>query len=106
MALVTSESERIIGVSTQPQRALHLVQLLPVLYERWQARQRPLPPDLAWARARYKAHDQRFWPKILKAVPEGALLLLDLGFTNSKVFAQMTKVTFITRAKRTLTCNQ
>lgn len=132
-----------------------LLDILPVLHKRWQARQRPLPPALAWAKARYpavlaadgstldallrkvgllrdsethplagkiiavlnlcswlptaiwyeedaKAHDQRFWPKILKAVPAGALLILDLGFTNFKVFAQMTNVTFITRAKSNL----
>ena len=30
-----------------------LLRVLPVLHARWQARQRPLPPELAWARARY-----------------------------------------------------
>ncbi len=129
--------------------------LLPVLQARWQARQRPLPPVLAWAQARYtailaadgstldalvrkvgllrdsethplagkmlavldlcswlpraiwfeedaQAHDQRFWSRILQAVPAGALLIVDLGFTNFKVFAQLTHLTFITRAKRNL----
>ena len=132
-----------------------LLHILPVLDKRWQARHRPLPPVLAWAKERYtavlaadgstldalvrkvgllrdsethplagkmmavlnicswlptaiwyeedaKAHDQRFWPQILRAIPAGALLLLDLGFTNFKVFAQMTTFTFVTRAKSNL----
>jgi len=129
--------------------------LLPVLQQRWQARQRPLPPVLAWAQKRYAAvvaadgstldalvrkvgllrdaaqhplagkmlavldlcswlpraiwydadaaaSDQRFWPRILQAVPAGALLIFDLGFTNFEVFALLTTVTFITRAKSNL----
>lgn len=129
--------------------------LLPVLQARWQARQRPLPPLLAWAQARYtavvaadgstldalvrrvgllresekhplagkmlavldlcswlpraiwfeedaQAHDQRFWSQILQAVPPGALLIVDLGFTNFKMFAQLGHLTFITRAKSNL----
>lgn len=129
--------------------------ILPVLHERWQARQRPLPPLLAWAQERYtavlaadgstldallckvgllrdcdrhplggkmmamldlcswlpraiwydedaKASDQRFWPQILGAIPAGALLLLDLGFTNFKMYAQITNATFVTRAKDNL----
>lgn len=132
-----------------------LLYILPVLHKRWQARQRPLPPMLTWAKERYTAvlaadgstldalvrkvgllrnsethplagkmmavlnicswlptaiwyeehataHDQRFWPQILRAIPAGALLLLDLGFTNFKVFAQMTMFTFVTRAKSNL----
>jgi len=43
-----------------------------------------------------------FWPRILQAVPVGALLILDLGFTNFKMYAQMTTATFITRAKSNL----
>jgi hypothetical protein len=31
-----------------------LVAVLPVFHTRWQARQRPLPPELAWAQARYR----------------------------------------------------
>lgn len=129
--------------------------ILPVLNERWRARQRPLPPVLGWAQERYtavlaadgstldalvrkvgllrgcekhplagkmvavldlcswlprviwfeedaQASDQRFWPRILQAVPVGALLILDLGFTNFKMYAQMTTATFITRAKSNL----
>ena len=134
-----------------------LLHILPLLHQRWQARQRPLSPVLAWAKARYSAvwvadgstldallrkvglrredetfplagkmmalldvcsslpqhlwyeedaaaHDQRFWPQIIKALPEGALLLFDLGFTNFAVFAQLTLAhcTFITRAKSNL----
>lgn len=32
-----------------------LLHILPVLHQRWQTRQRPLPPILAWAQARYSA---------------------------------------------------
>jgi hypothetical protein len=57
-----------------------------------------LPHDL-WYNQDALAHDQRFWPDILTAIPEGALLLFDLGFTNFAMFMQMTHFTFITRAK-------
>ena len=133
--------------------------LLPQLQARWAARQRPLPPELAWAREHYTAvlaadgstldallrqvgllrdrddpatplagrmtalldlcsrlphrlwyepdaaaHDQRAWPGILAALPAGALLVFDLGYTNFGIFAQLTlaHVTFITRAKSNL----
>ena len=132
-----------------------LLHILPVLRKREQARQRPLPPLLAWAQEQYtvvlaadgstldalmrkvgllrdsetcplagkimgvldicswlpyaiwyeeddKISDQSFWDRILKVVPEGALLILDLGFTNFKAFAQLVNVTFITRAKSNL----
>lgn len=132
-----------------------LLHILPVLRKREQARQRPLPPLLAWAKEQYtmvlaadgstldalmrkvgllrdsktyplagkimgvldlcswlphtiwyeeddKVSDQSFWGRILKVVPEGALLILDLGFTNFKAFAQLENVTFITRAKDNL----
>jgi hypothetical protein len=137
------------------QRVLEAV--LPVLHERWQARQRPLPPEVAWARTQYRrfliadgstldallrklkllangvrvslagrmlalldgaarlpvqvwfesdpaAHDQRFWAPLLRALRPGDLLLVDLGFTNFGVFAQLTAggVVFITRAKTNL----
>jgi hypothetical protein len=137
------------------QRVLEAV--LPVLHERWQARQRPVPPEVAWARAHYRrfliadgstldallrklkllangtsvslagrmlalldgaarlpvqvwfesdpaAHDQRFWAPLLGAVRAGDILLIDLGFTNFGVFAQLTAggVVFITRAKTNL----
>lgn len=131
--------------------------LVPTLLARAQARARPLAPELAWARPRYRAilaadgstldalvrkvgllkdlpdtplagritalldvcarlprqiwyeaeaaaHDQRHWPQILAAVPAGALLLVDLGYTNFALFAQMTlaQITFVTRAKANL----
>jgi hypothetical protein len=134
-----------------------LLEILPRLEARGQARQRPLPPELAWARDRYphvlavdgstldvllrkvgllrnrpdhplagrmaalldlcsrlprhlwyeadpQAHDQRWWPQLLAALPAGALLVVDLGWTNFGRFAELTRtqVTFITRAKSNL----
>ena len=131
--------------------------LLPSLLAREQVRQRPLPPELAWAKEHFAAvlaadgstldallrqvgllrdrsdtplagrittlldvgvrlpreiwyeanalaHDQRHWPQILQAVPQGALLLVDLGYTNFALFLQMTlqEITFVTRAKGNL----
>ncbi len=129
--------------------------ILPILREREQTRQRPLPPILAWAEKQYtvvlatdgstldalmrkvgllrdsetnplagkimgvldlcswlphtvwyekddKISDQSFWERIIDVVPEGTLLLLDLGFTNFKAFAKPVNVTFITRAKTNL----
>jgi hypothetical protein len=133
--------------------------LLPVFHARWQARQRPVPAVIAWARTHYtrllacdgstldalirkvgllrelpthplagrmtalldlasrlpwkiwyepdpNASDQRCWPQILAALPAGALLLFDLGYTNFTMFLQLTQaqVTFITRAKVNLAC--
>ena len=44
-------------------------------------------------------NDKRFWPQILGAIPAGALLLLDRGFTNFKRFSQLSNpehnITFI-----------
>ncbi len=134
-----------------------LTAILPLMQQRWQARQRNLPPEVAWAQGRYTqlgivdgstldglvrkvgllreapgtplagrmtalldlasrlprriwytaeatAHDQSFWPDILAALPAGALLIYDLGYTNFTHFAQLTAatVTFITRAKSNL----
>jgi hypothetical protein len=134
-----------------------LVTVLPVFHARWQVRQRPLPPELAWAQARYRqvvacdgstldavlrkagllrglllsplagrmtalldlcsrlpcrvwyeadstAHDQRFWSHILGVLQADTLLIFDLGYTNFKVFAQLTvaQIKWITRAKRNL----
>jgi hypothetical protein len=61
-------------------------------------------PQRIWYEADAEAHDQRFWPQMLPALPPGSLLLFDLGFTNFTVFAQLTQaqVTFITRAKSNL----
>lgn len=134
-----------------------LVDVLVQMEDRWQKRDRPLPPEIAWAQERYSdvlvhdgstldalvrkvgllrdaethplagrmtalmslvtrlprqvwyeadalAHDQRFWPQILAALPAGALLIFDLGYTNFGRFAELTaaQVTFITRAKSNL----
>ncbi len=134
-----------------------LTTLLPKLHARGRERQRPLPPEIAWAQAHYtevlvhdgstldallrkvgllreaethplagrmtalldlcsrlpkqiwyeadaQAHDQRFWPQIQAALQAGSLLIFDLGYTNFKVFTQLTRaqITFVTRAKRNL----
>jgi hypothetical protein len=136
-------------------RVLEVV--LPPMQARWRGRERPLPPELAWARAHYahvltvdgstldalvrkvgllrdrpdaplagrmaalldlcsrlprqvwyeedpKAHDQRWWPTLLAALPAAALLVFDLGWTNFRMFAELTlaQVTFVTRAKANL----
>jgi hypothetical protein len=59
-------------------------------------------PRTVWYEEDAKANDQRFWRQILQTVPKGSLLLLDLGFTNFKRFAQLVEVTLITRAKDNL----
>ncbi len=61
-------------------------------------------PRQVWYEADANAHDQRFWPLILTAVPKGALLLFDLGFTNFARVAELTvaHVTWLTRAKSNL----
>jgi hypothetical protein len=56
-------------------------------------------PFTIWFREDSQVHDQQFWPQILKAVPKGALLLFDLGFTNFEAFAQAKDFTFVTRLK-------
>ncbi len=64
-----------------------------------------LPRDL-WYEEDAQAHDQRFWPRIVAALPAGALLVVDTGYTNFAVFLQLTRaaVTWITRAKSNLAC--
>ena len=59
-----------------------------------------LPVHL-WYTEDDQAHDQRFWEQILPVLPSKTLLLLDLGFTNYKAYAQLMaqQVTFITRCK-------
>ena len=134
-----------------------VLDLLPTLRDRWQARQRPLPPEVAWARdhhaavlavdgatldalvrkvgllrdcpttplagrmtavldlcsrlprqlwyeAAAAAHDQRHWPQVSAALPPGALVVFDLGYTNFARCAALTAahVTFVTRAKSNL----
>jgi hypothetical protein len=134
-----------------------LLAILPLMETRWKSRERPLPPEVAWAQERYtevvihdgstldallrkvgllrdaetnplagrmtalldlcsrlprhiwyeedaQAHDQRFWPRILKVLKAGSLLLFDLGYTNFTVYGRLTAmhITFITRAKSNL----
>lgn len=61
-------------------------------------------PAHIWYEADPQAHDQRFWPRILAVLQAGSLLLMDMGYVNFAVFAQLTarSVTFITRAKSNL----
>jgi hypothetical protein len=58
-------------------------------------------PWKLWYEPDPNASDQRCWPQLLAALPAGALLLFDLGYTNFTRFLQLTQaqVTFITRAK-------
>ncbi len=134
-----------------------LIAILPQMQARWHERQRPLPPEVAWAQTQYtavltvdgstldallrkvgllrdrsdhplagrmaalldlcsrlprqlwyeaeaQAHDQRWWPDVLAALPAGALFIFDLGWTNFRMFAEVAQaqVTFITRAKSNL----
>lgn len=131
--------------------------ILPLLQRRWQARQRPLPPAVAWARAHFTAvliadgstldvllrkigllrdavqaplagrmlavldlasrlprhvwydadphgHDARFWDRWWPAVPSGALVIFDLGFTDFARWATLTArgITWLTWAKKNL----
>jgi hypothetical protein len=135
-----------------------LMGVIPVAQQRWQERQRPMLPEIAWALKQYdgayvvdgstldalirkigllkdlpnhplagrmtallnlgsllpaqvwyeedpRAHDQRFWPQILAALPAGALLIFDMGYINFTVFAELTRQNkhLITRAKKNLT---
>jgi hypothetical protein len=58
-------------------------------------------PWTLWYEPDPNASDQRCWPQLLAALPAGALLLFDLGYTHFMRFLQLTQaqVTFITRAK-------
>jgi hypothetical protein len=131
--------------------------ILPVLRSRWQDRQRPLPPAVAWAQAHFtavliadgstldallrkigllqdalkaplagrmmalldlasripwrvwydadpKGHDTRFWDRLVAAIPIGALIIFDRGFTDFAPWATLTArgVTGLTRAKKNL----
>lgn len=149
-------SQRLLGFPAELfERVLQAV--LPPMQARWQERRRPLPLELAWARAHYAAvlavdgstldallrkvgllrdqpvrplagrmaalldlcsrlpralwyepdpaaSDQRWWATLLAALPEGALVLFDLGWTNFPRFADLTaaKIAFVTRAQSNL----
>jgi hypothetical protein len=61
-------------------------------------------PTHLWYEEGPQAHDQRFWPQILEAIPANALMMIDMGYINFYMFAQMTQQNkrFITRAKSNL----
>ena len=61
-------------------------------------------PRQVWYEEDAQAHDQHGWPQLLAALPAGSLVIFDLGYTNFKVFAQLTaaQVTWLTRAKSNL----
>jgi Transposase DDE domain len=61
-------------------------------------------PCTLWYEPDPQAHDQRWWPQLLAALPAGALLVFDLGWTNFRRFAELTRaqVTVVTRAKSNL----
>jgi hypothetical protein len=61
-------------------------------------------PRRVWYEPDAAAHDQRAWPDILAALPAGALLVFDLGYTNFAIFVHLTQaaITFVTRAKSNL----
>lgn len=61
-------------------------------------------PRHLWYEPDPQASDQRAWPKILAALPAGALLLFDRGYTDFTRFLALTRaqVTWITRAKSRL----
>jgi hypothetical protein len=61
-------------------------------------------PRRVWYAPDAAAHDQRAWPDILAALPAGALLVFDLGYTNFGIFIQLAQatLTFLTRAKSNL----
>lgn len=61
-------------------------------------------PVHIWYEANPQAHDQSFWPHIQSVLATGMLVILDLGYTNFRVFGQFThqRITFLTRAKKNL----
>lgn len=61
-------------------------------------------PRQLWFEPNPQASDQRAWPQILAALPAGALLLFDRGYTDFARFLELTqaKITWITRAKSRL----
>jgi hypothetical protein len=58
-------------------------------------------PVHIWHEEYSQAHDQSFWPWIMRVVSAGCLLLLDAGLLNFEMFDQLTDddVGFVTRPK-------
>jgi len=58
-------------------------------------------PTQVWYEEDDQAHDQSFLEKVRSHLPQGSLLIFDLGFTNFTFFRQLSEqgVFFITRAK-------
>ncbi len=61
-------------------------------------------PRRVWYDSDPNGHDSRFWDSLLAAIPAGALVLFDLGFTDFARWATLTArgVTWLTRAKKNL----
>lgn len=61
-------------------------------------------PTQVWYEEDDQAHDQSFLDKVRSHLPQGSLLIFDLGFTNFTFFRQLGEqgVFFITRAKSNL----
>ena len=57
-------------------------------------------PRQVWYEDDSRAHDQRFWDRMLAALERGMLLIFDLGFLNYAHFDDLTRreVSFLTRA--------
>jgi hypothetical protein len=58
-------------------------------------------PEQVWFEADEKAHDQRFWGRVIASLVEHTLLIFDGGFLNFELFDQMTtdRRWFLTRPK-------
>jgi hypothetical protein len=61
-------------------------------------------PRAIWYEPNPQAHDQRWWPQLLAALPTGALVVFDRGWTTFRMFAALTlaRGAAVTRAQRTL----
>jgi hypothetical protein len=58
-------------------------------------------PVTVWYQENAKSHDQNWWEEIVKKLPIGGLIILDLGFFNFTYFDRLTeaKKFFLTRLK-------
>jgi hypothetical protein len=61
-------------------------------------------PRRVWYDADPNGHDTRFWDRLLAAIPTGALVIFDMGFTDFAPWMTLTArgVTWLTRAKTNL----